>query len=243
MDRFHQQPLITDYRLHLPHYVRYADIVGSVAVTLGIVSRATTSGNRSIANSFIGAGMVVLVPSLVLRSFVQLFQTARNRLRDTIVKPVDWRGDEIVLDVGTGSGILLFACAKQLVSGKAIGIDIYDPNAGGGSKEIFWRNARAEGVADKVELRPVDVRQMPFADETFDVTVSSLAMHHVGGAEDRQRATEEIVRTLKSGGRVSICDVTAVIGDCEQALRQQGMTNIRKHEYLHLFTVLSADKP
>jgi arsenite methyltransferase len=135
--------------------------------------------------------------------FVHILQTARNRLLDTIVEVVNWRGDERVLDVGTGSGIVLFACAKQLRTGTATGIDIYDPNAGGGSAERFWRNARAEGVTDRVELLNVDARHMTFADETFDVAVSSLAMHHIGLAQDRQRATAEIIRILKPGGSIA----------------------------------------
>ena len=65
----------------------------------------------------------------------------------------------------------------------------------------------------------------------------------MGGREDRRRATEEVIRVLKPGGKITICDLTAVIGDCEQALRQNGMINIQRRGYMHLFSVLSAEKP
>jgi arsenite methyltransferase len=243
MRHFHQQPLVVDYRLRMPSYIPYATIVGIVVVVLGIAYRASMPANQVIANIIIGLGVVILVPALALWIIVQILQTARNRLRDMIVEPMNWCGDETVLDVGTGSGILLFACAKQLRTGQATGIDIYDPNAGGGSAEIFWRNAHTEGVANWVELHNVDARKMSFADASFDVIVSSLAMHHMGGVEDRQRATEEIIRVLKPGGKIAICDVRVVIGDCEQVLRRSSMINVRRQEYLHLFSILSAEKP
>jgi SAM-dependent methyltransferase len=242
MTHFHQQPLVIDYRLRMPWYIPYAIVAGIGVVALGVAYQVSMPTNQMIATIIIGVGLVILVPALALWGFVQILQTARNRLRDMMVEPMNWRGDETVLDVGTGSGILLFACAKYLRTGRATGIDIYDPNAGGGSPEIFWRNAQAEGVAERVELLNVDARQMTFADETFDVTVSSLAMHHVGAAQDRRRATEEIIRVLKSGGKVVICDMTAVIGDCEQALRHGRMTNILRRDYMGLFSILSAEK-
>ena len=83
---------------------------------------------------------------------------------------------------------------------------------------------------------------MTFADETFDVAVSSLAMHHIGHAQDRQRAMAEIIRTLKPGGHIAICDMAAVLGDCEQVLRQQGMINVRRRQYMYLFSILTAEK-
>ncbi|HEX6292793.1 MAG TPA: class I SAM-dependent methyltransferase [Herpetosiphonaceae bacterium] len=243
MVHVHRQPWIADYRLRMPRSVHYTLAAGGAAVALGVGSRVGTSANRKITGSLIGAGSAVLVPTLALVGFVHLLQTARDRLRDTIVEGVSWRGDERVLDVGTGSGILLFACAKHLRTGTATGIDIYDPNAGGGSAEIFWRNARAEGIADRVELLNVDARRMTFTDEMFDVVVSSLAMHHVGAAQDRQRATSEIIRILKPGGSIAICDLTAVLGESEDVLRKNGMLNIRRRPYMRLFSILTAEKP
>jgi arsenite methyltransferase len=98
-------------------------------------------------------------------------------------------------------------------------------------------------VTDRVELLNLDARQMNIADASFDLAVSSLAMHHMGDAEDRRRASAEIVRVLKPGGKVAICDLTAVLGECETALQSGGMINVRRRNYRRLFGILTAEKP
>ena len=45
------------------------------------------------------------------------------RHRDLILNLVPWRGDERVLDVGCGRGLLLVGTAKRFTSGSATGID------------------------------------------------------------------------------------------------------------------------
>jgi len=52
-------------------------------------------------------------------------KVGKLRLRDKIIASIPWRGDERVLDVGCGHGLMLLAAAKQLKSGRAIGVDIW----------------------------------------------------------------------------------------------------------------------
>ena len=98
--------------------------------------------------------------------------------------------------------------AKRLTTGKAIGIDIWLPNAGGGTEHTFWKNAHVEGLERRVELQNVDARQMPFEDKSFDVIVSTFALHHIGhGAADREQALREMLarrRQLRERARVSL---------------------------------------
>ena len=62
-------------------------------------------------------------------------------------------------------------------------------------------------MADRVELDTADMRQLPFEDGSFDVVVSSLAIHNVSGAGDRAKALREAARVLKRGGKLVIADV------------------------------------
>ncbi len=47
------------------------------------------------------------------------------RARDALLNAIPWRGDEQVLDVGCGRGLLLIGAAKRLTTGKAVGVDIW----------------------------------------------------------------------------------------------------------------------
>jgi len=62
-------------------------------------------------------------------------------------------------------------------------------------------------VADRVELHTADMRKLPFDDGSFDVVVSSLAIHNVPGAPERAKAVREAARVLKLGGRLVIADI------------------------------------
>ncbi len=51
---------------------------------------------------------------------------------------------------------------------------------------------------------PGDARKLPFDDASFDVVLSSVALHNIHNAGDRQTAVREIARVTKPGGRVRI---------------------------------------
>jgi ubiquinone/menaquinone biosynthesis C-methylase UbiE len=48
---------------------------------------------------------------------------------------------------------------------------------------------------------------LPFADGSFDVVLSSLAIHNIRGNAGRAKAVSEAVRVLRPGGRLLIADV------------------------------------
>ena len=50
-------------------------------------------------------------------------------IRDHVLSAIPWRGDESVLDVGCGRGLLLLGAAQRLKSGKAVGVDVWLPGA------------------------------------------------------------------------------------------------------------------
>jgi ubiquinone/menaquinone biosynthesis C-methylase UbiE len=82
-------------------------------------------------------------------------------------------------------------------------------------------NARAEGVADHVEVKTGDMRELPFEDQTIDVVVSSLAIHNIPTQEGRAQAVREIVRVLKPNGQVALLDFQCT-DEYVQTLRELG---------------------
>ena len=232
-----------DYNLRVPIWYKQLAAVG--LLYLIAVSLASLAWIEPAYLWFLlPLGGLLLLPSLLVTVIAHLTRHARLRIRDQMVAAVPWRGNEQVLDVGTGSGITLFGCAQQLTTGKAIGIDIYDPNAGGGTPAIFWKNAQQEGVADRVELQNINACQMPFPAAQFDVVVSTLAFHHIhssSAAAGRREATREILRVLRPGGVILLFDVGHVLGDVEAVLRTAGVTQIQRTG--HFFSLLQAQKP
>ncbi len=104
-----------------------------------------------------------------------------------------------VLDVGTGTGALAVRVAQHLGPGHLVAID---------PTEAMLRRARenvhATGMADRVELQQASAEGLPFPDASFDVVVSSIALHHT----TVRRSLPEIARVLKPGGRLAIADMS-----------------------------------
>jgi ubiquinone/menaquinone biosynthesis C-methylase UbiE len=146
---------------------------------------------------------------------------------DELLESLALRGDEQVLDVGCGRGAVLLLAAQRLPQGKATGIDLWSTaDQSGNGLEVTRANAAAEGVAERVELHTGDMRQLPFADGTFDVIVSSLAIHNVPDAAGRVKAVQEIARVVKPGGFVMLADFKYV-PDYTQALRDAGLRTVQ----------------
>jgi SAM-dependent methyltransferase len=193
-------------------------IYGLVLVVVGVLSGAATAALLTITSS-------------------RLRESARRRM----LQAVAWHGDERVLDVGCGNGFLLTEVAKHLTGGTATGIDVWKTNAGDQSPELARRNAYREGVADRVEIKHADARVMPFEDNTFDVIVSSLMLHHAGGSIERHQVLQEMVRVLKPGGTILLYDVWPLIGGAARQLRALGLGSIDRSG--RIMAVLSAKRP
>src|SRR5262249_28584270 len=99
-------------------------------------------------------------------------KVGKLRGRERFLDRIPCRGDETVLDVGCGSGLLLVAAAGGWTSGRAVGVDIWQSaDLSDNRPEIPLENARLEGVADRVQVCNGDARRLPFADGSFDVVV------------------------------------------------------------------------
>jgi SAM-dependent methyltransferase len=158
-------------------------------------------------------------------SMIHYSRSGKLKLREVLLDMVPWRGDEIVLDVGCGKGLLLVAAARRLTTGKAIGVDVWLSHAMTGNRlEAILQNAAIEGVGDRVEVKRGDARELPFAAGTFDVVVSNFVLHEMNTAADRERMLRDMVRVLKAGGRIALIDFIFT-KECVGILHRAGLAD------------------
>jgi SAM-dependent methyltransferase len=212
-----------DYGLDAPALVRNFAIAGAALLLVGFALAVV--GVAGLAGPLWLAGAMFLVTSAAM-----LHSSRRGKLieRDRLLDRLGLGGDEDVLDVGCGRGLLLIGAAKRVPAGRAVGVDIWSQaDQSDNRRSATLANAEAEGVAERVEVVDGDMRSLPFADASFDAVVSSLAIHNVPDAAGREGAIREIARVLRPGGRVAILDLRAT-SDYALALEDNSLVDVAR---------------
>lgn len=122
--------------------------------------------------------------------FVRYFPVWKNWLKMTLPH---LRGSR-VLEVSFGTGYLLTQFADQFQS---YGIDYNIAMA-----QTAQRNLRKLGQT--ADLQQADVSRLPYADDSFDTLVNTMAFSGYPGG---RHALSEMGRVLKPGGRLVMIDV------------------------------------
>jgi SAM-dependent methyltransferase len=160
-----------------------------------------------------------------IAGMIHYSKVGKLRIRDELLETIHWRGDETVLDVGCGRGLLLIGAAHRLTTGTATGVDVWLPKAlTGNGRDSVLQNAQLDGVAARVAVEEGDARKLPFADESFDVVVSNFVLHELQTGLERKTMIAEIVRVLKPGGQVALVDFIFT-EQCARDLTDCGLAN------------------
>jgi ubiquinone/menaquinone biosynthesis C-methylase UbiE len=206
-----------DYGIDAPGVIRNLAIVGALGLLLwvgtlaGVLPRDQLLKLGGVALRF-DLGSLGLGPGLGCSALALWMlwssKVSKVREREELLDKVTWRGDEQVLDVGCGRGLVLVGAAKRLTTGAAFGIDRWQAeDLSGNRPSATLDNAHAEDVRERVHVQTADMRRLPFRNETFDVVTSCAAIHNLYAAADRATAIQEIARVLKPGGHALISDI------------------------------------
>jgi ubiquinone/menaquinone biosynthesis C-methylase UbiE len=122
--------------------------------------------------------------------------TTLQIIGETLAEAVDIRAGERVLDVAAGNGNVTLAAARRFAN---VTSTDYVPALLDKGRE----RAQAEGL--NVRFLEADVENLPFTDASFDVVVSTLGSMF---APDHVRTAREMMRVLRSGGRIGLASWT-----------------------------------
>jgi len=198
-------PAKPDYGVDAPGVIRTFAIFSAVFIVLSFAKMDLHLGPVIIWHqTWYGLAASFGVSALLMLLYAKVMKFHH---RDRMLNMIPWRGDEQVLDVGTGRGLLLVGAAKRLNRGRGFGIDIWNPaDLSGNSRQRTEQNLRLEGVAGICELRDEAAQKTSFPDASFDVVLSNLCIHNIPEEGNRDLACAEIARVLKPGGRALISD-------------------------------------
>jgi SAM-dependent methyltransferase len=199
-----------DYGIDAPYVIRNLLVGAAAALLIFLAIASGVWSGRVGPLRFAAIGFLIMAIALGISGVAMWWSSKYGKVRECerLLSNISFRGDEQVLDVGCGRGLLLIGAAKRLNTGTATGIDIWQTEDLSGNKpEATLENARRENVAERVKIETADMRKMPFADGTFDVIVSRAAIHNLYSADDRAAAIREIARVLKPGGLALIDDI------------------------------------
>ncbi len=146
---------------------------------------------------------------------VSLITLGREQaLRQRTVDLAQLHPGESVLDVGCGTGTLALV-AKRCVgeAGRVAGIDP-------APQMIARARRKAARHGLSLDLQVGVIERLPFPDQSFDVVLSSLMMHHLPDDLKRQ-GLREIARVLKPGGRLLVLDAKRPSGPWHSAIQDQ----------------------
>ena len=153
----------------------------------------------------------------IVISFKKKFIKYRNMILEKMINHAKLKGDEVILDLGTGSGFIAIGFAKKLSTGKVFGIDKYSIRNGSITQQIknmikinFFgnthKNAERNAIIEKVEKKSkffsADLtKSFNFPDQYFNIVLSSQFLYCL--PYDKQESTlKEINRILKKGGKI-----------------------------------------
>lgn len=151
----------------------------------------------------------------------QNFLNGASFVYSKITMLIELKRGKKVLDIGCGTGTLLFRLRQRYGSGVLLcGIDPSEDM-------ISIAQKRNKKLQSQINFQLGVGEAIPFKNNSFDVVLSSLAMHHLP-LETKAQVAREARRVLKPDGRLLITD----FGKPGSLLGRVIMFIIQKHSFV-----------
>ena len=157
--------------------------------------RAALIANEEIVNPF--------APDQALANFIPADSRKKSYGCGSPVKDAEPQPGEVLVDLGSGSGVECFMAAAQVgPTGRVIGIDM--------TEEMLHLAAVAKAKVasrlgyDNVEFKKGFLEDIPLGEAMADVVISNCVINL---SPDKRQTLHEIYRILKPGGRLVVSDI------------------------------------
>ena len=194
--------------------------------------------NRMLSILLGGVTGALLLLWLYMLKFRALFDFKRGglmgRIHQYLADHLDWDGRGKLLDIGCGAGALTNRCAKLFPCAELTGMDYWGAEWSY-AKDQCEKNARAEGVADRVKFQKGDAAHLDFPDGTFDAAVSNFVFHEVRSEKDKRKIVREALRVVKKGGSFAFQDLFSqekLYGDMNEFVEELKAEGIAEVHYI-----------
>lgn len=117
-----------------------------------------------------------------------------DNVREKALAAANVKAGQLAADIGAGTGFISEGLVKKGL--KVIAVDQ--------SQAMLEEMKKKLSRFDTIDYRIGESDDLPIADETVDAIFSNMYLHHV---ESPQIAIKEMVRVLKTGGKIVITDL------------------------------------
>lgn len=112
-----------------------------------------------------------------------------------------------ILDVGTGTALIPITLCTKTTGVEIVGIDLAEHML-----DLGRKNVAARGLADRIQLRNVDAKAMPFRDAEFRGVISNSIVHHI---PEPLSVLAEMHRVAASGAAIFVRDLVRPDSEAE----------------------------
>lgn len=123
----------------------------------------------------------------------------RSQFRRRQIELMELRKGDRVIEIGCGTGVLSILSKIFLgKDGDVIGLDI-------SPRMIKNAKKKSDSLGLNIDFITASADEIPYPNSSFDLVISSLMFHHLP-VQIKGAAFQEILRILKPGGRLFLCD-------------------------------------
>jgi ubiquinone/menaquinone biosynthesis C-methylase UbiE len=119
----------------------------------------------------------------------------------------DWTPFPDVLDLGTGTALIPIELCRRHSDCRVLAAD-----AAVSMLELARYHLEIENLTQRIELRHVDAKQLPFPDGLFDVVMSNSIIHHI---PEPISVLREALRVARAGGLLFFRDLLRPESDAQ----------------------------